>query len=257
MIEMKKREKSGSRRSPHAVIALILLFVALGLSLMVYIYSSRYYRAGEKAQTVGEELLSDGKMVWKGDYAVLTPEKKTANGDGIIFYPGGLVQAEAYLPLLEEFREEGYTCVLLRMPFHLAVFDMQGAEAILPNLSGYHVDRWFLSGHSLGGVAADVCYHAHPGDFSGMLLYGSYVTEKTSDPKAALVLYGSEDHVLNRSRVSKENSTVEVIEGGNHGQFGDYGHQAGDGTAEISPEEQWQETAERTDAFIEKMDGTN
>ena len=32
------------------------------------------------------------------------------------------------------------------------------------------------------------------------------------------------------------------IAGGNHAEFGSYGEQSGDGTANISPEEQWQET---------------
>ena len=37
---------------------------------------------------------------------------------------------------------------------------------------------------------------------------------------------------------------AEDIEGGNHARFGDYGPQKGDGTAQITPEEQWEETAD-------------
>jgi hypothetical protein len=35
------------------------------------------------------------------------------------------------------------------------------------------------------------------------------------------------------------NFAVKVIEGGNHCQFGSYGFRNGDGTASISPQQQW------------------
>ncbi len=40
------------------------------------------------------------------------------------------------------------------------------------------------------------------------------------------------------------NFAVKVIEGGNHCQFGSYGFQKGDGTASISPQQQWLQAAQ-------------
>ncbi|MEG0323167.1 MAG: alpha/beta hydrolase, partial [Raoultibacter sp.] len=47
-----------------------------------------------------------------------------------------------------------------------------------------------------------------------------------------------------------EGYTEVVIEGGNHAQFGNYGVQAGDGEATISPQEQWDKTASAIADFI-------
>lgn len=46
-------------------------------------------------------------------------------------------------------------------------------------------------------------------------------------------------------------SVETVIEGGKLAGFGDYGPQAGDGTAAISAEEQWERTATAIDSAIE------
>ncbi|HZY43963.1 MAG TPA: alpha/beta hydrolase [Anaerolineae bacterium] len=42
-------------------------------------------------------------------------------------------------------------------------------------------------------------------------------------------------------RLSPDTHSI-VIDGGNHGQFGDYSPQSGDGTATINAAEQWQQT---------------
>ena len=66
-----------------------------------------------------------------------------------------------------------------------------------------------------------------------------------------LELYGSRDGVLNlrmrsfADRFLPEDAEVEVIEGGNHAQFGSYGIQKGDGTADITADEQQNVTARK------------
>ncbi|MNR54192.1 hypothetical protein D3C85_1743360 [compost metagenome] len=68
-----------------------------------------------------------------------------------------------------------------------------------------------------------------------------------------MTIYGSLDNVLDKSKVNyKEN--VFVIEGGNHGQFGNYGNQKGDGTATISREQQQKETVDHIVEFIKAKD---
>lgn len=63
-----------------------------------------------------------------------------------------------------------------------------------------------------------------------------------------LSVYGSNDHVLERDKLKSARSlmpsdyTEQVIDGGNHGHFGNYEHQKGDGRATVSTDEQQSET---------------
>ena len=52
---------------------------------------------------------------------VFEPQNATV---GFIFYPGVKVEANAYQPLMAELAREGVLCVLVEMPFNLAVFDI-------------------------------------------------------------------------------------------------------------------------------------
>ena len=56
---------------------------------------------------------------------VFEPEGATK---GFIFYPGGKVEYTAYIPLMQACAEEGILCVLVEMPFNLAVLSVFGSE---------------------------------------------------------------------------------------------------------------------------------
>lgn len=97
----------------------------------------------------------------------------------------------------------------------------------------------------------------HADQIEGVIFLAAYPTKSLQDMKA-LSVYGSEDGVLNRDRYKEslplmpENFTEYVIPGGNHGQFGDYGKQKGDGKASITAQVQWEETVEAIDGFMKK-----
>ena len=65
-----------------------------------------------------------------------------------------------------------------------------------------------------------------------------------------ITVYGSEDGVLNRSRLEEgikympEDHVEFEIRGGNHARFGDYGEQKGDGASAIPAAEQQDQTVE-------------
>ena len=175
---------------------------------------------------------------------------------GIIFYPGALVQFEAYAPLLRKCAKKGYACALVRMPLNLALFNGNAAGRIQSFYTG--ISHWFLAGHSLGGVMAAFYAGDHPDDFDGLILLASYSAEDLSGSGLpVLSVYGSEDTVLNREKYRKYRRNLPpslkeyVIEGGNHSYFGDYGDQAADGKALISREEQMDETVWQITSFIE------
>jgi pimeloyl-ACP methyl ester carboxylesterase len=147
--------------------------------------------------------------------------------------------------------------VVAKMPFHLAVFDANAAETIMEQEN--EVEDWYLAGHSLGGVMASSFAADQSDQVAGLIFLASYPSGDLIDvPFPVLSIYGSEDEVLNRESYDEaqvklpDDYTEIVLDGGNHGQFGDYGTQSGDGTATISTVQQQQQTVEAITAFIEK-----
>ncbi len=172
----------------------------------------------------------------------------------LIFYPGGKVEYTSYLPLLHRLAESGTDCFLVHMPANLAVFGAGRAERIQKD---YDYAHWTIGGHSLGGAMAADYAAEHGADLDGLVLLAAYPVSQVSVP--TLVLYGSEDRVLNQEKLREgmeylpEDTKIRVIEGGNHAQFGDYGIQKGDGKASISREEQIEITAEEIEKRLPKQ----
>lgn len=170
----------------------------------------------------------------------------------LIFYPGAKVDAKAYAPLLYQLAQNGVDCFLVDMPFHMAFFGINRADDILNH---YSYDSWYLGGHSLGGAMISTFAAKHYTEVDGLFLLASYTTKDLSHSGlSVLTIYGSNDGVLNRKNLEKQmdllpaHHTEICIKGGNHAQFGSYGHQKGDGTALLSRKEQISQTV---DAFFD------
>lgn len=220
-----------------------ILLSAAVLALAFGVYVSDCYRATDAALACLDE--AGGPKVRSVDQTlcVETPGATTA----LAFYPGGKVQAEAYMPLLRRIARDGADCYLVKMPFNLAVFGVNRVEGVM---AAHPHDRWLLAGHSLGGAMAARWAAAHPGRLDGLVLLAAYPDRPLPEDLPVLVLYGSEDGVLNRSNLEKSASllppdvVVRQLPGGNHANFGSYGAQGGDGIATVTPEAQWAWTAE-------------
>lgn len=167
----------------------------------------------------------------------------------LVFYPGGKVEYTAYTPLMRKIAEEGIDCFLCEMPYNLAVFGIDTADKIIEN---YSYNKWYIGGHSLGGAMASTFANERD-DISGLVLMGAYPTSQPNCP--TLIIYGSNDGVINRSKlkdgISFDGVTAIEIPGGNHAQFGSYGNQAGDNNADITREEQWNITANAVVRFAD------
>ena len=179
---------------------------------------------------------------------VLSPSYPTDTG--LIFYPGAKVEGTAYLPLLDQLRQTGLTCVLVEMPFHLAIFDADAAEDVMEQFPD--IQHWYIAGHSLGGAMASQFAADHPDEIDGLILLGAYLYGDYP-PEDTLTVYGS----LNQSVEDEIDYTENVVEiqGGNHAQFGNYGPQKGDAPATISAEEQQARTVEAVAEFIARRQG--
>ena len=228
------------RRKQWKIAAGILLAILVLIAGGFFWYVSDYYRA----EDVALEVLSAGDNIEvRDDLTVLSPSYPTDTA--VIFYPGAKVEAIAYLPLLDQLRQTGLTCVLVEMPFHLAIFDANAAEDVMEAFREIH--HWYMAGHSMGGAMASQFASERPDEVDGLILLGAYLYGDYS-PKDTLTVYGS----LNQSVEDKINYTENVVEiqGGNHAQFGNYGPQKGDLPAEITAEEQQAQTVAAITDFI-------
>lgn len=192
----------------------MLLLLAI-LAGAFFWYVSDYYRAEDVALEV---LAQNDGIVTQDNLTILSPSYQSDTA--IIFYPGAKVEAEAYLPLLDQIRQTGITCILVDMPFHMAIFDSDAAEDVMTQFP--EIEHWYLAGHSMGGAMASKFAAEHPDEVDGLILMGAYIYGDYPD-EDTLTIYGS----LNQSVEDHIDYTENIveIEGGNHAQFGNYGLQ--------------------------------
>lgn len=231
------------RKRIKAVICVLSTFLVLAGGA----YVNDYYRASEGALEALEEA-----MYLKEDILVFEPEESEC---GLIFYPGGKVQYEAYAPLMEACAEEGILGVLIHMPCNLAVLDANAAEGIQEYFP--EIEKWYIAGHSLGGSMAASYAADNTMELDGLILLAAYSTENLRETGLdVLSVYGTEDHVLNEEKYEEyrinlpEQFTETILDGGCHAYFGDYGEQEGDGEASITREEQQKITVEAIKNFV-------
>lgn len=230
------------------LIALGLVVAVLAGGVAWWVASAYQPDAAALAAAADEDGLADGVTVWKlADGSIVF--EATDPVVGMVFYPGAKVEPEAYAVLLTRLAREGVTCVLADPPLNFALLDIDAAEGVAAEFP--EIDTWLLGGHSLGGVAASEYLADHADKFDGIVYLASYPNCDLSDYEGtAIQITGSEDGVVRREHLEESgdylpDDLVEVtIEGGNHAQFGNYGAQAGDGTATISSEEQQGQTVD-------------
>lgn len=232
------------------IIAILLFFLGLTNTACksyppAFDLANFYEESDEKVDFVDAE-----------SYIVIMPKNSTPgvfSDNGIIFYPGGLVDYRSYLPLLTSCAEKGIACFIVKMPLDFAFMNKRAAGKIVKLHP--EIKNWYMAGHSLGGAMAASYASKHNEVFEGLILLASFSTHDISDSGLkVLSIYGSNDGVLNMDHYNKnkknlptsfdKNGLTEiVIEGGNHAQFSNYGLQKGDGTASITSEEQQERTA--------------
>ncbi|MBR3397207.1 MAG: alpha/beta hydrolase [Lachnospiraceae bacterium] len=233
---------------------LIPIFIIVILAAVFLIYTGIYYHAD--ADALAALKTDDSVYVTQKDYGWLFdgPSKDTI----LVFYPGAKVEETAYAPLLNRLAKEGIDTCLVKMPFRLAFFGANRAEEILADTDYEHR---YVGGHSLGGAFAAYYASGHGEGLSGVVLLAAYPTKELDDDLLLLSIYGSEDGVLNMKKVAEgrqyapKRYVEQVIDGGNHAYFGDYGEQKGDKEAALSPEDQQRQTADWIIKNINQQDG--
>jgi dienelactone hydrolase len=234
-------------------IGIITLSVIGGLILIAaggfLIYASDYYEADETIQ----DIIDSDDDILRTDNALIF--KAEATDTGVIFYPGAKVEYTAYVPLMEEIKGWGITCVLIEMPYNLAIFNSDAADQYIEDMT--EISSWYIGGHSLGGAFAARYAASNTDKVDGLIMCAAYETKDISDTDLnVLSIYGSEDGVLNMDKYedNKKNLPADytevIIDGGNHGYFGNYGEQDGDGTATVTREYQQSLTSDEINTLI-------
>lgn len=250
-----KTEKETAKVKKHRLrnISLILAAAVVLLAGAFLFYTGNYYHAQPETLSV----LTDGQSVKVTDteagFVFLPEEKKTDTA--FIFYPGAKVETSAYSSLMQKIAENGYLCILAKMPFNLAVFNAGAAADIMDTYK--EIKHWYIGGHSLGGAMAADFASKNDESLDGLILLGAYpAADLTNSDFKVLSIFGSQDQIMNREKYSEGLKKMPVsheeleIEGGNHAQFGNYGNQSGDGEATISVEEQQKQTAKEIIHFL-------
>lgn len=203
------------------------------------IFTSFYYHADEIAVDLVE---NDLLIEEDGGLVIFYPEAADDMNQGLIFYPGGNVEYIAYAPLLKQLAEEGITCFLVKMPFNMALFGINKANAIV---DAYDFDTWYIAGHSLGGAMMSQHLKNYADQYAGCIYLDAYpINDAEIDD---FVIFSSE---LKVEEYADKVEADYVIDGGNHAQFGNYGIQKGDNVATISREEQQRLTVEQMIMFM-------
>lgn len=234
------------------VLSIIIVLILSLVGGTVY-YINDYYRAEEVAVSLITTPKENVKVTEENGVYVFKPQNATK---GIIFYPGGKVEATAYAPLMYALAEEEILTVLVTMPGNLAVLDMNAAEGIQEKHP--EIKNWYMAGHSLGGSMAASFIAENNEKFDGLILLASYSTADLSDSGLdVLSIYGSNDGVLNLEKYEEYRENLPndfaelIIDGGCHSYFGAYGEQEGDKKAIITRDEQIIITKKKIVEFIQ------
>ncbi|MFI3253982.1 MAG: alpha/beta hydrolase [Eubacteriales bacterium] len=222
------------------VLVLLLIFGFLGLC----IYASDYRTLKEEFYDIFQEAdvySSSGMIHFQADSEI-----------GLVFYPGGRVEYLAYAPFCQKLQQAGINVFLVDMPFNMANFGVFKANSVMKD--NPEIEEWYLGGHSLGGVAANMYASSNADKISGLILVGIYLS-MDYDMEKTITINGSEDLRVGDSVDYTTN--VHVIEGGNHAQFGNYGENEGDGIATISTEEQQNQAVALIAQFIGNNTNSN
>jgi hypothetical protein len=223
----------------------LILFIVLAVLIVGVAYLAYYFSDYSHADSTAIAALSSTgyyNVLDNSNSITFTPTVNKSSV-GIIFYPGAKVQPEAYSVLASKLATNGYTTIIVKMPFNFAIFGTNKADDVIAQ--HHEISTWVIGGHSLGGVSASDYAVNHQDKIKGVIYLAAYPnTNASNSTLKGLFIKGSLDGLVTSTQISDNlnkfpvNTTFIIIPGGNHANFGNYGVQAGDNHSTITKEEQ-------------------
>jgi Alpha/beta hydrolase family len=222
----------------------VVIVVVLLLLVVAFLFYSSMVMMGDRSAAV-KAWSNPAISITSTDHSIVLEPSGEASGSGLVFIPGAKVDPYAYMFTLSGIVESsGVTVVITKPTLNLAFFDQRPLSLFEDDAP--EVTRWFVGGHSLGGVRA--CQLAEfPGDgaeVAGLVLFGSYCANDLSGSTLdVLSIGGSEDGLSTPEKIADaadllpEQANLVQVDGLNHAGFGDYGRQPGDGTATLTADQ--------------------
>ncbi len=235
------------------LLILVLVIVLLGAIGLVTWANVRSQDATERAVA----LLAENDIERENGQLVFRPD--SPNNKGFIYYPGGLVEPEAYAVTAQGLSDAGYLVVIPKMPLNLAFTGINRADEIRAEFP--EIESWAIGGHSLGGAMAAEYAKNNVDNLDSLIMYASYPANNEGFidfPIPILTIIGSADpgapNQLAFFEVISDSAQRFIIEGGNHRQYADYSFQPNDGIATISAAEQQDQIIEATIQFLNTIE---
>ena len=229
----------------------LAILTIIGIAVGLIVFFSQYNKADKssieeyvKEQKVQRVQFKENILLFLGS------ENKSA----LIFYPGGNIEYNAYEPLMAACAKRGIMSILVKMPFSVAILDMNVAKKIKKYFP--EIKNWYIGGHSLGGAIASMHVAKYPDEYTGLILLASYSNKDLSKENIkVLSIYGSKDIIMNKKNYNKykknlpKNFTEFIIEDGIHRYFGMYGFPKNIPFIKITNVEQIEITADKIHDF--------
>ncbi len=235
------RHRPPGRIRRRVRIAGLTALSALALVVVGFLIWANTPYSADRAPVI--EVWANGavQVEYRDEGILMTPAGEADATTGLVFVPGARVEAHAYMFQLSGVVEQHGVTVLITEPtLNLAFFDTRTLEQFTS--AAPEVDRWFVGGHSLGGVRA--CLMTPGADVEGLVLFGSYCANDLSDSGLTVLSIAGENDGLSTPATIEQNAGMlpaetrfVTIEGANHASFGDYGAQSGDGPRSITSEQ--------------------
>lgn len=256
VITMNFRRMSLGKRMLVILSSMVLALAVLSAAVVIWVMATAYRPDAIALKSVADEdgaldgvtvhTLDDGSIAFEAEEPIA----------GMIFYPGAMVEAESYAPLLTRLAQNNVTSVVVQAPLNIALLDGDAATGVMAQLPEF--DQWYVGGHSLGGVVACSYAHAHPDDVKGVVLLAAYPNDDLADFSGELIsIVGTNDGVLNWTSYDEARDMLPAsaeelrIEGGNHAYYGNYGEQKKDGVATITREQQQEQVVEAVTELVQ------
>lgn len=231
------------------------LLITLSAILLIFLAASGYWQASHyQASPAAKEAAK---------VAVTSKQETTFKSKGqskmtVVFYPGALVDPDAYSIWAKKLANAGYTVKIAHFPLDMAVLKAKAADSMTGKK-----EKFVIGGHSMGGaMAARYASQSTKRKLKGIFFLAAYADQKGRlDDKTfpTLSITASQDGVLNWKNYQKgkkylpKSTTFVSIKGGNHAGFGSYGDQRGDKKATISNQKQQRLIAQALIKWLRKI----